>query len=159
MPPFNYSDAPPPRDLESIPQGTIATCILHIRPGNVGEDGLLTRNKDGTCEMLNCEFVIADGLYKGRKFWEYLVMEGTTPGHAQSIDINRGTLKAILDSALGLDPEDKSPKAQAARTVSYKDFEGKTFMAKSASRRAGRKRTRPGSSPARNGRTKISSRE
>ena len=130
MPPFNYSDAPPPRDLESIPQGTIATCILHIRPGNVGEDGLLTRNKDGTCEMLNCEFVIADGLYKGRKFWEYLVMEGTTPGHAQSIDINRGTLKAILDSALGLDPNDKSDKAQAARTVSYKDFEGMTFIGK-----------------------------
>ena len=159
MPPFNYSDAPPPRDFELIPQGEVATCILHIRPGGVGEDGMLKRSTKGDCEMLDLEFVVVDGPYKGRKFWEYLVMEGTTPGHAQSIDINRGTLKAILDSALGLDPEDKSPAAQAARTVSYKDFEGKTFMAKSASRRAGRKRTRPGSSPARNGRTKISSRE
>jgi hypothetical protein len=128
--PFNYSDAPPPRDFELIPQDTIATHVLHIRPGGVGEDGMLKRSARGDCEMLDCELIIADGLYKGRKYWEYWVMEGTTDGHAKSIDWNRGTLKAILDSALGLDPNDKSDKAQAARTVSYKDFEGMTFIGK-----------------------------
>ena len=39
---YDYSDAPPPQ-FEVIPHGTTASCVLHIRPGNVGEDGLLTR--------------------------------------------------------------------------------------------------------------------
>src|SRR5262249_51646229 len=128
--PFDYSDAPPPRDLELIPHGTTATCVLHIRPGGVGEDGMLKRSADGKSEMLDCEFVVADGLYKTRKFWEYWVMVGTTPGHAQSIDINRGTITAILDSAFNLQPDDKSDKARAARSVSYKQLEGLTFIAK-----------------------------
>ena len=46
--PYDYSDAPPPRDIELIPHGTILTLILHLRAGGVGEDGLLKRSKDGT---------------------------------------------------------------------------------------------------------------
>jgi hypothetical protein len=128
--PYDYTDAPPPRDMELIPHGTIATLVLHIRPGGVGEDGLLKRSKAGDAEMLDCEFVVADGMYKGRKAWEYMILSGTTDGHAKSVDINRGTLKAILDSALGLKPDDVSPQARAARTVSLKQFEGMTFVGK-----------------------------
>src|SRR6516165_7441237 len=128
--PYDYSDAPPPRDIELIPHGTILTLILHIRAGGVGEDGLLKRSKDGTCEMLDVEFTAADGPHKGKKLWEYLILEGTTDGHAKSKEINLGTLKTILDSALGLQPDDKSPQARAARTVSLKQFEGMTFIGK-----------------------------
>ena len=124
---YDYSDAPPPQ-FEVIPHGTTATCVLHIRPGNVGEDGLLTRSKDGGCEMLVSELTIADGPYKGRKLFERWILAGTTDGHAKSADINRSTLKAILDSALGLKPDDMSPQARAARTVSLKQFEGMTFI-------------------------------
>jgi hypothetical protein len=127
--PYDYTDAPPPQ-FELIPHGTVATVVLHIRAGNAGEDGMLKRSKDGACEMLDSEFVVADGVHKGRKFWERWILEGTTPGHAKSIDINRGTLKAILDSALGLKPDDLSPQARAARTVSLRQFEGMTFVAK-----------------------------
>jgi hypothetical protein len=127
--PYDYTDAPPPQS-ELIPQGTIATVVLHIRAGSVGEDGMLKRSKDGGCEMLDCEFVVADGQHKGRKFWERWIVEGTTSGHAKSIEINRSTLKAILDSALGLKPDDISPQARAARTVSLKQFEGMTFIAR-----------------------------
>ena len=127
--PFDYSDAPPPQ-FELIPHGTIATVVLHIRAGNAGEDGMLKRSAKGDCEMLDCELVVADGPHKGRKFWEYWILEGTTDGHAKAASINRGTLKAILDSALGLKPDDVSPQARAARTVSLKQFEGKTFIAK-----------------------------
>jgi hypothetical protein len=128
--PYDYTDAPPPRDIELIPHGTIATVVMHIRAGGAGKDGMLKRSKDGACEMLDCEFVVADGPHKGRKFWEYMILEGTTDGHAKSVDINRGTLKAILDSALGLKPDDVSPQARAARTVSLKQFEEATFIAK-----------------------------
>jgi hypothetical protein len=128
--PYDYTDAPPPRDMEPIPHGTIATLVLHIRPGGVGEDGMLKRSKAGDAEMLDAELTIADGPYKGRKCWAYWILAGTTDGHAKSADINRGTLKAILDSALGLKPDDVSPQARAARTVSLKQFEGMTFIGK-----------------------------
>jgi hypothetical protein len=128
--PYDYSDTPPVRDIKLIPHGTVATLVLHIRAGGAGEDGLLKRTKAGDAEMLDAELTVADGQFKGRKFWEYWIVEGTTAGHAQAIEISRATLKAILDSALGLKPDDVSPHARTARTVNYKDFEGKTFIGK-----------------------------
>jgi len=129
MVPYDYTDVPPPQ-FELIPDGTIATVVTHIRSGGAGEDGMLKRSNDGGCEMLDCEFAVADGPFKGRKFWERWILQGTTAGHAKSADINRGKLKAILDSAFGLRPDDASPQARAARTISLKQFEGMTFVAK-----------------------------
>jgi len=135
--PYDYTDAPPPRDFDLIPHGTIATVSLHIRAGNVGEDGMLKRSKDGGCEMLDIELTVTDGPFKGRKFWQNMVLAGTTDGHAKAVDISRGTLKAILDSALGLKPNDVSPQARAARTVELKQFEGMTFIAKIGQEKGG----------------------
>src|SRR5262249_39292767 len=112
---------------------------LHIEPGNAGEDGLLTRSKDGGCEMLVAEFTVIDGLYKGRKIWERMILVGSTPGHAQAIDFSRGTLKAILDATRRLKPDDMSDAARAARTVGLRDFEGATFLAKLGIEKGGSK--------------------
>jgi len=125
---YDYSDAPPARDLELIPHGTTATLALHVRPGGVGEDGMLKRTRAGDAEMLDCELVVADGPHAKRKFWERWILSGTTAGQAQAAEIARGVLKTILDSALGLKPDDMSPQARAARTVSLKQFEGMTFI-------------------------------
>jgi hypothetical protein len=142
--PYDYTDAPPPLKIELIPHGTVATVVMHIRAGGVGEDNMLKRSKQGDCEMLDCEFVVADGLYKGRKFWMNLVLEGTTDGHAQIADSNKRTLKAVLDSAFGLKPDDDSPQARAARTVSLKQFEGMTFVAKIGEEKGGPIKNKPG---------------
>jgi len=129
--PYDYTDAPPPRDItELIPRDIIATFVFHIRSGGVGEDGMLTRTQKGDAEMLVCEFTIADGTHRGRKIFDHLLLEGTTSGHAQAIEISRSKLRAILDSALGFKPDDVSPQARAARTVSLKQFEGMTFIGK-----------------------------
>jgi hypothetical protein len=130
MCPYDYTDAPPPRDPELIPHGTIATLVLHVRPGGVGEDGMLKRTRAGDAEMLDCELVVADGPHAKRKFWERWILNGTTAGQAQAAEIARSVLRAILDSALGLKPGDVSPQARAARTVSLGQFEGMTFMGK-----------------------------
>jgi hypothetical protein len=128
--PYDYTDAPPPPEIDLISPGTIATVSLLIKPGNVGEDGMLTRSKDGGCEMLVCECTVVDGPHAKRKFWPNLILEGTTDGHAGIAATNRLTLKAILDSAYGLKPKDESAEARAVRTVSLKQFNGVTFMAK-----------------------------
>jgi hypothetical protein len=136
--PFDYTDAPPPQ-FELIPQDTVATVNIHIRSGGAGEDGMLKRSKSGDCEMLDLEFTILDGQYKSRKFWTNLVLSGTTDGQQKMAEGNRGTLKAILDSALGLKPTDVSAEARAARTVSLKKFEGMAFIAKVGIEKGGAK--------------------
>lgn len=128
---YDYSAAPEQRDgIELIPSGTTATVQLTIRPGNAGEGGLLKRSKDGGCEMLDCEFVVVDGPHAKRKFWENMVIEGTTSGHEQAAKISRGKLRAIIESARGIMPNDVSPEARQARTVELSDFNGLRFIAK-----------------------------
>ena len=120
----------PPRDVELIPTGTVASVQARIRPGGAGEGGLLKRSKDGACEMLDLEFVLVDGPYARRKFWTNLVLEGTTPGHAQAAEISRGVLRAILESARGIKPDDLSDQARARRTADLKDFDNIIFVAR-----------------------------
>jgi hypothetical protein len=99
---YDYSDAPPPRDVELIPHNTLANVQMRIRPGNAGEGGLLKRSKDGSCEMLDVEFVVVDGPHAKRKFWENMILDGTTDGHAKAAEISRGKLRSILESSRGI---------------------------------------------------------
>ena len=144
MCPYDYTDAPPPQ-FDLVPHGTVATVLMHIRAGGVGEDQMLTRSKkDGGCEYLDCEITVTDGPFKGRKLWERLILEGTTEGHAKAARVSRGTLKAILDSAFNLQPDDVSPQARATRTVSLGQLEGMTFIAKIGIEKGGPKAEKDG---------------
>jgi hypothetical protein len=91
---------------------------------------MLTRTRSGDAEMLSCELIVADGPHKGRKFWENWIIEGVTNGHAKSAEINRGTIKTIIDSAHGLKADDKSSEARATRTKRLAELEGMTFIGK-----------------------------
>jgi hypothetical protein len=128
--PYDYSTAPPPRDIDLIPHGTIATVVMHVRPGGAGEDGLLKRSKNGDCEMLDIEYVVVDGSYARRKFWENQIIVGTTSGQKDMAETYRGTRKAILQSARGIKEGDQSPQARAAYMADLKDFDGLMFIAK-----------------------------
>jgi hypothetical protein len=128
--PYDYSTAPPPRDSDLIPHGTIATVVIHIRPGGAGEDDLLKRSKNGDCEMLDIEYVVVDRSFARRKFWENQIIVGTTPGQKDMAETYRGTRKAILQSARGIKEGDQSPQARAAYMADLKDFDGLMFIAK-----------------------------
>jgi|SRR5262245_24984966 len=125
--PYDYTDAP---KSTAIPRDTVATLAMRIKAGGIGEEGMLTRSKDGGCEMLNAEFTLLDGPHAKRKFFQNFVLAGTTDGHAQAADISRRTLRAIIESARGIKPDDISPEARAQRTVSLKDFNGMNFIGK-----------------------------
>jgi hypothetical protein len=127
---YDFTNAPAPKEFELIPHGTIAIVSLHIKPGGVGEDGMLMRSRAGDCEMLSCELTIIDGQYRSRKVFENWILEGTTDGHSKAIEISCGTIKTILDSAYGLRPDDKSEKARQIRTKRLGELEGLTFIAK-----------------------------
>ena len=92
---------------------------------------MLKRSARGDCEMLDLEFVVVDGPYTRRKFWEYLILAGTTDGHGKAADMSRGTLRAIIECARGIKPDDVSPQARQARTVELQGHStGMTFVAK-----------------------------
>ena len=127
MPDFNQ--AAPQRDFDVIPAGTIATLQLKIRPGGAGEGGWLRRSKNGDSQALDCEFVVTDGPYAKREFWTLSTVGGTTEGHARAAEISRSKLRAILESAHGVRPDDTSEAAKRARQIeSYDDLNGLRFV-------------------------------
>jgi hypothetical protein len=134
---FDYSDSAPV-DMELIPDGLIATVQMRVRAGD-GEDGVLKRSKDGRSESLDCEFILVDTKHAKMKFWQNLLLAGETDGHKQMADKNRSILKAILDSAYGLNPDDKGPEARAKRKKELMEFDGLRFLVKTQSKRASRR--------------------
>jgi hypothetical protein len=125
---FDFNTATEQRDYDVIPAGTIAVIGLKIRDGAAGPDGLLKRSKSGECEGLDCEFTVVEGVYAKRKFFGFYVLSGTTDGHAQAADITRSRLRAILESARGIKPQDVSEAAKKARVAEYRDFDGIRFL-------------------------------
>jgi hypothetical protein len=126
----DFNDAPEQRDFDLVPKGTIASIRITVRPGGAGDGGWLKRSKDGACEMVDLEFVLVDGEYARRKFWENMVVAGTTDGHAKAAEISRSRLRAILESARGIMPDDTSAEAREKRKASIAGFDGLTFIGK-----------------------------
>jgi hypothetical protein len=128
---FDFNDAGEQRTFDVIPAGTIATLQMKIRLGQAGEDGCLRRSKAGDSDALDCEFTVIDGPYDKRKFWSLLTVRGTTEGHARAQEISWQRLRAILESAPGIKPDDQSEAARKARKVGgWEDFDGIKFVGK-----------------------------
>jgi hypothetical protein len=124
---FDFNNAKTQRDL--IPLDTIATLQLSIKPGDCGEGKWLKKSKDGKSEGLDCEFTLVNSEHAKRKFWERFTVSGQTDGHKEAADITSRKLRAILESARGIKPDDMSESAKAARQVAgWGDFDGLRFM-------------------------------
>ena len=127
----DLNQAGPQKSFDVMPAGTVATLRLTVRPGQAGDGGWLRRSKDGQSEALDCEFVVLNGEFAKRKFWGLFTLSGTSEGHAEAARISEARLRAILESARGVRPDDKSEAARKARQVtSYGDFDGLVFIGK-----------------------------
>jgi hypothetical protein len=124
---FDFNNAETQRTRDVIPPDTVAILQMIIKPGDTG-DGWLKTSKDGTSEGLDCEFIIVEGEYAKRKFWSRFTVAGETDGQKQAIDISRRILRAILESARGIKPDDQSDDAKKARVADYADFDGIRFI-------------------------------
>lgn len=128
----NFNDAEEQMSYELIPHKTIAKVRLLIKKGNhvtdEFTDGYATLSKAGTSIYLACEFVILSGEFEHRKIWSNIGLHSdNSPKYAE---IGRSTIKAILDSAHGLHPADKSPEAEKQRTIkSFADIHGLVCLA------------------------------
>src|SRR5580658_8830158 len=103
---MNFNDAEPQRSGfgELIPNDTVALVGASLRPGGHGLGGFLQNNKAGDCLMADFEFTIEGGDFDRRKFWGNYVTEGETDGQQKAAAISRSLMRAMLESAFGIDP-------------------------------------------------------
>jgi hypothetical protein len=138
---YDMNDAEPPRGSDLIPDGSFVKVTLHLRKGGVdgqgeADRGLLKASKTvgSDVKMLDCEFTVTAGTHIRRKFWQsFTVTGGKVDEQGVSIGwkISKGVFRAMIDSALGLDPQDMSDAAKAKRKLrGLSDLHGITFAAK-----------------------------
>lgn len=138
---FDMNDVAPQQSGDLIPDGTFAKVTMSIRKG--GTDGmseadrglLKSSNQPGSdVLMVDAEFTVAEGPFVRRKFWQnFTVQGGKLDEQGQSIGwkIAKSQFRAMIDSALGLNPEDMSDAAKAKRVLrGLADLDGITFVAK-----------------------------
>jgi len=123
---------------ELIPDGVFSRLKLTIRPGGangaVPMDAKLLKSSDKSdALMLNCELTLMDGPHARRKFWQnFTVAGGKRDEKGESIgwNIAKSSFRAMIDSALGLDPRDESPAARDKRKIEgLRQLDGIVFAA------------------------------
>lgn len=138
---FDLNDVAPQQSGDLIPDGTFAKLTMSIRRGgtdgaNEHDRGLLkASNQPGSdVLMVDAEFTVAEGPFARRKFWQnFTVQGGKLDEQGQSIGwrISKSVFRAMIDSALGLNPDDMSEEAKAKRTLrGLSDLDGITFVGK-----------------------------
>ncbi len=121
--------------FELIPKGTIVPLRMTIKPGGHDDHsqgwtgGYATQSFDTGAVYLACEFVVTGGPFAKRKMWSnvgLLSRKGPTWGQ-----MGRSFIRAALNSARNVNPQDNTPQAAAARRItSFADLDGLEFIAR-----------------------------
>jgi len=138
---FDMNDVAPQQAGDLIPDGTFAKVTMSIRKGGVDgmsevDRGLLkSSNQPGSdVRMVDAEFTVAEGPFARRKFWQNFTVQGgklDEQGQSLGWKISKSQFRAMIDSALGLNPDDMSEDAKAKRVLrGLADLDGITFVAK-----------------------------
>lgn len=125
---YDFNDAPPQMGPmgELIPDGSFVKLKMTVRPGGVDGDGpidkgLLKSSEKSDVKMLDCEFVVVEGHLARRKFWQNFTVAGgkrdAKTGASMGWNISKSVFRAMIESALGLDPKDMSDVAKQKRVM------------------------------------------
>jgi len=129
---FNDADAQQ-GGFELIPKGTLAKVRMTLKPGGYSDPaqgwtgGYATQSFDSGSVYLAAEFVVLDGPYAKRKLWSNIGLYSRKgPTWAQ---MGRSFIRAALNSARNVHPQDNSPAAATARRISsFADLDGLEFL-------------------------------
>jgi len=131
---FNDADAQQ-GGFDVIPKGTLVPVRMSLKPGGYDDHsqgwdgGYATESFDTGSVYLACEFVVISGPFAKRKMWSnigLLSKKGPTWGQ-----MGRSFIRAALNSARNVQPQDNSPQAATARRItSFADLDGLEFIAR-----------------------------
>ena len=110
---IDFNDAGAQSNYELIPANTLAKARFVIKGGNDPIDNCITHSKNGDTSYLDCEFIILEGKYAKRKIFDKIGLSGND----NWVIMGRARIRAILESAKGINPKDISEIAQKARTI------------------------------------------
>lgn len=132
---FDFNSAAEQSSYALIPKNSLVRVRMTIKPGGYDDPsqgwtgGFATRSVSTGSVYLNCEFVVLDGPFARRKMWSLIGLYSAKG--AEWTNMGRTFIKAILNSARGINPDDSSPAAQNARRISgFADLEGIEFVGK-----------------------------
>jgi hypothetical protein len=130
---FNYAEQQQSFDL--MPKGTIARVRMTVKPGGYDDPsqgwvgGYATQSFDTGSIYLACEFVVLEGEYAKRKLWSNVGLH--SPKGATWGNMGRTFIRAALNSARNVLPQDNSPQAAAARRIEgFHELDGLEFAAR-----------------------------
>lgn len=130
---FNDAEQQPSFDL--IPKGTLARVRMTLKPGGYDDaaqgwtGGYATQSFETGSVYLAAEFVVLEGEYARRKLWSNIGLH--SPKGPIWGQMGRSLIRAILNSARGVHPQDNSPQAAAARRIQgFHELDGIEFVAR-----------------------------
>jgi len=121
--------------FDLIPRGAIVPVRMTIKPGGHDDpsqgwtEGYATQSFETGSVYLACEFVVTAGPSAKRKMWSNVgLLSRKGPVWGQ---MGRSFIRAVLNSARGVHPQDNSPQAALARRInSFADLDGIEFIAR-----------------------------
>ena len=132
---FDFNSAADQSAFDLIPKGTAVRVRMTVRPGGFNDPtqgwtgGYATRNAQTGSVYLNCEFVVLEGEFARRKMWSLIGL--FSPKGTEWANMGRSFVKAILNSARGIHPDDSSSAAQSARRIGgFAELDGIEFLAR-----------------------------
>ena len=131
---IDLNNAEQQREGGLIPEGTIVLVHMILNKVRKFRRGRLAQAEQEWREQRrrDVERIPSRVRLPSCKFWGLLTpLEGTTEGHQKAADISASRLRAILESARGIRPDDESEPAKAGRRMNgWGDFDGIRFIAK-----------------------------
>jgi hypothetical protein len=141
--PIDLNDAETQRDRTLVPSGVYCLKIA-VKPGGHGEGRWLRLAKNLRSLMLELKYSVVVGDYAGKQIQDFITVEfdetddlhlspiepDKLENYRTSVRMGRTKLRAIIDSAYGLEPNDDSEAAKEKRKLaSYGALNGLEFYA------------------------------
>ncbi len=139
----DFNDAEQQQSFDLIPKGTVARVRMTIKPGGFDDPaqgwngGYATQSFETGSVYLSCEFVILEGEFARRKMWSNIGLQ--SPKGPNWGNMGRTFVRAALNSARNIRPQDNSPQAAAARRIAgFHELDGLEFVARIDVEKGGR---------------------
>lgn len=129
----DFNDADQQQGFDLIPKGTLVPVRMILKPGGYDDPsqgwvgGYASESFETGSVYLAAEFVVTGGEHAKRKLWSNIGLH--SPKGATWGQMGRSFVRAALNSARNVHPQDNSPQAAAARRIQgFHELDGLEFI-------------------------------